>query len=90
MNRLAGLAVAALLGLSVRAYGFETEATITNTNGEDLVNLPVFAKVSSVFGNGIDFTQLNPSGFHIYRGPTGKSSSCTARCRLPSAWPTTS
>ncbi|KKL86075.1 hypothetical protein LCGC14_1948370 [marine sediment metagenome] len=73
-SRPAGLAVAILLGLSLQAHGFEAEATITN--GKDLANLPVFVTISSLLGNGIDFTQLGPSGFHIYDGSAQPLSPC--------------
>ena len=66
----AGLVIAVLCAagapFEARASGFEVEATISNTNGKRLTDLPVFLPVHAIFGRGLDYSQFNPRWFHIF------------------------
>lgn len=57
---------AVILATALGSFGHEIEAVISNTNGKDLENLPVFVQVRSIVGRGRDYQQVNRDGFHVY------------------------
>ncbi len=45
---------------------FDVDLTLTNDFDKDFTQLPVLVQVFRLFGRGVDYTQFNPKGFHVY------------------------
>ncbi len=56
---------AMLLTCSAQAATLSVEATLSNPYDHDLEETPVFVRIADIFGQSIDVTRLNPSGFRI-------------------------